>query len=42
MVKLNATLNKLVVISIEALLCEYNDIFAWNYTDLKGIPPHIT
>ncbi len=27
--------------NIETLLWEYKDIFAWNYIDLKGIPPWI-
>ncbi len=37
-IKLNATLDKLVATSIETLLQECKDIFAWNYTNLKGIP----
>jgi hypothetical protein len=41
MVKLNVALVGLVATYIEALLKEYNDIFAWNYIDLKGIPPQI-
>jgi hypothetical protein len=31
-------LDELVATSIKAIFCEYKDIFAWNYTDLKGIP----
>jgi hypothetical protein len=41
MVKLNATLAKLVATNIKALRREYKEIFAWNYTDLKRIPPRI-
>ncbi len=41
MVKLNVTLARLVTIDIKALLKDYKDNFAWNYLDLKGIPPWI-
>jgi hypothetical protein len=41
MVKLNATLDEQVVTNTKTLLREYKDIFAWNYIDLKGIPPSI-
>ena len=27
---------------LRRLLMKYRDVLAWNYTDLKGIPPHIT
>jgi hypothetical protein len=39
MVKLNATLVELVATNTKALLWEYKDIFAWNYSNLKRIPP---
>ncbi len=39
MIKLNATLAKLIATYIKALLQEYKEIFVWNYTDLKGIIP---
>jgi len=39
MIKLNTTLAKPIAIDTETLFKEYKDIFAWNYTDLKGIPP---
>ncbi len=41
-VKLNATLDGSITTSTKALLQAYKDIFAWNYTNLKGIPPRIT
>jgi hypothetical protein len=41
MVKLNATLDKHVVTNTKTLFQKYKDIFGWNYTDLKGIPPII-
>jgi hypothetical protein len=34
-------LDELVATSIKIIFHEYKDIFAWNYTDLKGIPPDI-
>jgi hypothetical protein len=37
-IKPNATLDESVIKNIKAMLREYKDIFAWNYTDLKGIP----
>jgi hypothetical protein len=40
-VKLNVALAKLVATNIKALLQKYKNIFARNYTDLKGIPPQI-
>jgi hypothetical protein len=40
-VKLNATLVEPVATNTKTLFREYNDIFAWNYIDLKGIPPQI-
>ncbi len=39
--KLNVDLNKPMATIVEQLLQEYNDVFAWTYKDLKGIPPHI-
>jgi hypothetical protein len=41
MVKLNVTFVKFVATNTEALLQEYKDIFAWNYINLKRIPPQI-
>jgi hypothetical protein len=41
-IKLNVTLVKPFATYTEALLQEYKEIFTWNYTDLKGIPPQIT
>jgi hypothetical protein len=38
-VKLNVTLARPIAINIEILFKEYKDIFAWNYINLKGIPP---
>jgi hypothetical protein len=40
-IKLNATLVELVATDTKTLFREYKDIFAWNYIDLKGIPPQI-
>jgi hypothetical protein len=34
-------LARLVTTNIKALFKEYKDNFAWNYLDLKGIPPWI-
>jgi hypothetical protein len=39
LVKLNTTLDEQDTINIEAIFLKYKDIFAWNYIDLKGIPP---
>jgi hypothetical protein len=41
MIKLNVALVEPIAIDKESLFREYKDIFAWNYTDLKGIPPQI-
>jgi hypothetical protein len=38
MIKLNATLDESVVTNTKTLFREYEDIFAYNYTNLKGIP----
>ncbi len=38
MIKLNATLDELIVTNTKTLLQEYKDIFAQNCTNLKGIP----
>jgi hypothetical protein len=40
-VKLNVTMDKSIVTITKTLLQEYNNIFAWNDIDLKGIPPCI-
>jgi len=39
--ELNATLDELVTTSTKTLLQKHKDIFAWNYTNFKGIAPHI-
>ncbi len=36
-----AILVRPIVIDTETLFKEYKDIFAWNYIDLKGVPPQI-
>jgi hypothetical protein len=41
MVELNVTLAELVATNTESLIRKYKDIFAWNYIDLKRIPPRI-
>jgi hypothetical protein len=41
MVKLNATLVEPVATNTKTLLQEYTCIFAWIYTNLKGIPTQI-
>jgi hypothetical protein len=41
MIKLNVALAEPIAIDRESLFREYKDIFAWNYTNLKGIPPWI-
>jgi succinate dehydrogenase flavin-adding protein (antitoxin of CptAB toxin-antitoxin module) len=41
-VKFSSQLNEKELGKYEALLMEYQDIFAWFYKDLKGIPPKIT
>jgi hypothetical protein len=40
-IKLNVALVGPITSNIETLFREYKDIFAWNYIDLKGIPPGI-
>ncbi len=40
-IKFNAKLDESIATSIKAIFHEYKDIFAWNYTILKGIPPNI-
>ncbi len=40
-VKLIVTLDEPVATSIKSLLQEYKDIFAWNYTNIKGTLPCI-
>ena len=42
MVYIGAQLNQEQVGKIKRLLMKYHDVLAWDYTDLKGIPPHIT
>jgi hypothetical protein len=37
-----AMLARPIIINTETFLKEYKDIFAWNYTNLKGVPPQIT
>jgi hypothetical protein len=39
MVKINAQLEIGKVLEVEQLLKEFEDVFAWTYKDLKGIPP---
>jgi hypothetical protein len=39
--KLNTELEGTIVIVMEGLLWEFKDVFAWNYKELKGIPPRI-
>jgi hypothetical protein len=41
MVNINVTLDETTTTSTYALFLRYKDIFAWNYIDFKGIPPHI-
>jgi hypothetical protein len=41
MVKVNSNLKPKKVLELEELLWEYNDVFAWTYKDLKGIPPKL-
>jgi hypothetical protein len=38
-IKFNATLDESIATSVKAIFCEYKDIFAWNYINLKEIPP---
>jgi hypothetical protein len=38
--KLNIDLKMITTIG-EGLLQEFTNVFAWNYKELKGIPPHI-
>jgi len=40
--KLNTNLDSFMVNVAKQLLEKYNDVFAWMYKDLKGIPPHLT
>jgi hypothetical protein len=40
-IKLNMPLVGPIAFDIETFLMEYKDIFTWNYTDLKEIPPQI-
>jgi hypothetical protein len=37
MVKVNSNLKPKKVLELEELLREYKDVFAWTYTDLRGI-----
>jgi len=39
--KLNANLDSSMVNVTKQLLKDYNDVFAWMYKDLKGIPSHL-
>jgi hypothetical protein len=42
MVKIDAQLKIGKVLEVEQLLKELNDVFAWTYKDLKGIPLELT
>jgi hypothetical protein len=42
LVKLSVDLDSCMANVAKQLLKEYNDVFAWMYKDLKGIPPHLT
>ncbi len=41
MVKINARLETCKVLESKQLLKEFNDVFAWTYKNLKGIPPEL-
>jgi hypothetical protein len=40
--KVNSTLESVVIDQLIELLKEFKDVFASTYKDLKGIPPKIT
>jgi len=40
-IKLNVTLARPIATNIKTLFKGYKGIFAWNYTNFKGIPPQI-
>jgi len=41
-VKINVNLKLVINFQVIQLLKEFENIFAWTYKDLKGIPPNIT
>jgi len=40
-IKVHAQLTKEKTKELKMLLKEFKDVFAWNYKDLKGIPPKL-
>jgi hypothetical protein len=40
-VKVNFTLEPVVIDQLIELLKEFKDVFSWTYRNLKGIPPEI-
>jgi hypothetical protein len=39
--KLNVDLKGMITTIVKGLLWEFKNVFAWNYKELTGFPPHI-